>query len=406
MMIERSLTAVKVPTDGGPPLIDMLGETRYGLMRMGRFFLVLRVGATNFLRNLTAASKLEPGKVRLILFRSRTLIGMETFLGVAVIAVAALLVGLSPAKESNGEEGSASFKGVVVSSRAQDVRATLSVSPGTVGPNELTLLVIDAWPRPISDARVILEFDFLGGSQVSAVAEATPLGEGRYSAKGGFLSIVGPWRISASIGRMDKEVVSVPFDVKVSDAVSAQKASGPRASLSLNRPLLLGLGIISIGLGVAGLGVLLVLLANMGQQMRSLGRGAGSFLVIGGIALLVYGGYLTAQGLLAPAELSAGALQNPIPADPASLAAGKAIYENDCVPCHGERGRGDGPLAKTLDPAPVDLGQHMGLHPEGETFLQISQGIPGTAMPAFEGRLTEEERWHVLNYIRTFAKNN
>jgi len=32
MMIERSLTAVKVPTDGGPPLIDMLGETRYGLM--------------------------------------------------------------------------------------------------------------------------------------------------------------------------------------------------------------------------------------------------------------------------------------------------------------------------------------------------------------------------------------
>jgi mono/diheme cytochrome c family protein len=33
-------------------------------------------------------------------------------------------------------------------------------------------------------------------------------------------------------------------------------------------------------------------------------------------------------------------------------------------------------------------------------FDRITQGLPGTAMPAFRDTLTEEERWHVVNYLR------
>jgi mono/diheme cytochrome c family protein len=40
---------------------------------------------------------------------------------------------------------------------------------------------------------------------------------------------------------------------------------------------------------------------------------------------------------------------------------------------------------------------------DGEIFWKITKGITGI-MPSMEKRLTEEERWQVVNYIRTLAK--
>lgn len=96
-------------------------------------------------------------------------------------------------------------------------------------------------------------------------------------------------------------------------------------------------------------------------------------------------------------------LANPIPADPASIAEGQRVYQENCLPCHGESGRGDGPAGLTLNPRPANLWEHMvpGEHTDGELFGWISEGIPGSAMPPFEELLTEEERWHVINYIRS-----
>ena len=34
----------------------------------------------------------------------------------------------------------------------------------------------------------------------------------------------------------------------------------------------------------------------------------------------------------------------------------------------------------------------------------MNEGIPGTAMAALGERLTDDEIWHVVNYIRTFEK--
>src|SRR5256884_6738985 len=48
-------------------------------------------------------------------------------------------------------------------------------------------------------------------------------------------------------------------------------------------------------------------------------------------------------------------LKNPLPASPSNLNAAREIYFDECVQCHGERGQGDGPQAKSHYPLPADL---------------------------------------------------
>jgi mono/diheme cytochrome c family protein len=43
----------------------------------------------------------------------------------------------------------------------------------------------------------------------------------------------------------------------------------------------------------------------------------------------------------------------------------------------------------------------MGLRTDGELFWMITEGHK--PMPAFRGTMTEEQRWHLVDYVRTFA---
>jgi mono/diheme cytochrome c family protein len=96
---------------------------------------------------------------------------------------------------------------------------------------------------------------------------------------------------------------------------------------------------------------------------------------------------------------------NPIPPSTASIETGKTLYQQNCLACHGPTGLGDGPAGLLLNPRPADLQQHMipGVHTDGQIYDWISNGYPGSPMPAFRETLSEEERWHVLNYIRTLV---
>jgi len=86
-----------------------------------------------------------------------------------------------------------------------------------------------------------------------------------------------------------------------------------------------------------------------------------------------------------------------------SLRVGRKVYEANCLICHGPEGRGDGVIAMNFDPKPADLATHAGMHSDFYFFWWISNGIEGTVMPSFESTLSEEERWHLVNYIKTFA---
>ena len=97
---------------------------------------------------------------------------------------------------------------------------------------------------------------------------------------------------------------------------------------------------------------------------------------------------------------------NPFPPTPESLAMGERVYRAQCQACHGADGGGNGPEAATLFPRPTDFVVHFAsrhTHPDGRLYYWISEGMAGTAMPAFRTRLSEAERWHVVNYIKSFA---
>src|SRR6185295_3692625 len=96
---------------------------------------------------------------------------------------------------------------------------------------------------------------------------------------------------------------------------------------------------------------------------------------------------------------------NPIPPNRQSAAAGQAVYEIHCVLCHGASGKGDGPLGLTLNPRPADLTLHAipGVHTDAQLFEWITNGFPGSAMPAWKSQLSDTDRWHLVNFIRTLA---
>src|SRR6478736_2417639 len=92
-----------------------------------------------------------------------------------------------------------------------------------------------------------------------------------------------------------------------------------------------------------------------------------------------------------------------IPSTPPSMARGKELYAQECASCHGMAGHGDGVAAPTLTPPPADLSAHVEL--AGTTpldfYRRISIGVTGTAMPAFESRLTAADRWALALYATT-----
>ena len=94
---------------------------------------------------------------------------------------------------------------------------------------------------------------------------------------------------------------------------------------------------------------------------------------------------------------------NPIHPSASALDAGHSIYMDKCVQCHGQTGKGDGPDAASYYPSPTSLvdAHHMNSVTDGEIFYQISEGRK--PMPAFKRKLTEEQRWQLVLYVRSFA---
>jgi high-affinity iron transporter len=92
-----------------------------------------------------------------------------------------------------------------------------------------------------------------------------------------------------------------------------------------------------------------------------------------------------------------------LPSRPPDLALGAAVYRTSCAGCHGDLGRGDGPLAAGLDPPPANLADWGALSDQSplDYYRRINIGVVGTAMPAFEDRLPAPERWAVALYATT-----
>jgi putative copper export protein/mono/diheme cytochrome c family protein/peroxiredoxin len=93
-----------------------------------------------------------------------------------------------------------------------------------------------------------------------------------------------------------------------------------------------------------------------------------------------------------------------VPYNALSIAHGLQLYDDHCAVCHGTEGYGDGPAAAGLRPRPADLtAKHTADHTAGDIFWWLSYGKLGTAMPGFQDRLSEEERWDLINVVRILS---
>lgn len=92
------------------------------------------------------------------------------------------------------------------------------------------------------------------------------------------------------------------------------------------------------------------------------------------------------------------AKQNPVTANQTSVAVGQKLYTKNCASCHGPSGDGDGRAAAELHIYPAKLSDSHS-ESDGALFWKITNGKK--PMPGYGAKLSETERWSLINYIRT-----
>ena len=101
-----------------------------------------------------------------------------------------------------------------------------------------------------------------------------------------------------------------------------------------------------------------------------------------------------------------GALE--LPTRSLDVAAGRALYERNCASCHGAFGKGDGPAALGMTPAPPPLGDPTAMADVTPALLfrVISVGIAGTPMVGWGDRLAADQRWDIVAYLHALRASD
>lgn len=85
---------------------------------------------------------------------------------------------------------------------------------------------------------------------------------------------------------------------------------------------------------------------------------------------------------------------------PQRIRRGDALYRAQCAQCHGGPGQAPEPYALGLNPPPPPLVTSARERPAAEVYWIIRQGIKMTGMPAWQYRMTDEQIWDVVGYLR------
>jgi mono/diheme cytochrome c family protein len=162
--------------------------------------------------------------------------------------------------------------------------------------------------------------------------------------------------------------------------------------------------------GMVLFGLLALLNRRRGRDVRRVLQSIGA---LGGLTVVAYVLAFTVAPNIPtpPVPFTARFMTNPVPDTTASIDEGRAAYQSHCAVCHGAKALGDGPAAFTLNPRPFNLQLHVPLHAVGEVFYWIRNGVPSTAMPAWQDAknadgtpaLTEEQTWKIVRYLEALA---
>jgi len=363
---------------------EALNNTAYGRTLIVKLIIALpmiMIGAINLLgitpRVKNAAA--NPAGLKhfseVIVDRFRRLITSEITLGAILLISVGVLTSLPPPQVG------AVASGLNNSATVDDLQMAINISPGRVGLNTFSL-TLTANGQPVDDAKeVALRFTPVSGKLPTSEAILSAKGNGQYSLRGANLNLAESWQVQAVVRRQNQFDAFANFDFEL--------GAGGGQTYPWYR--------------LAGGAILLAALAYM-FAFSALSQTRRQLIAAGFVPAFALALVSVAVFSRPPVQPDAGPV-NPIPPNPESIAEGKSLYATLCVPCHGESGKGDGPVGVTLNPRPVDLTLHTvpGAHPDGRLFEWISNGYPGSVMPAFGPALTEDQRWHLVNYIRTLA---
>jgi len=99
------------------------------------------------------------------------------------------------------------------------------------------------------------------------------------------------------------------------------------------------------------------------------------------------------------------------------LITGSGVYKSRCAACHGPEGKGDGPISWNAGAASERYGSAVPLVPAADftapgfsdysqamIYWRITEGVPGTEMPAWGRTLSDDAIWYLVGYIRSLAE--
>jgi putative copper export protein/mono/diheme cytochrome c family protein len=123
-------------------------------------------------------------------------------------------------------------------------------------------------------------------------------------------------------------------------------------------------------------------------------------MILVGVTLVI--GFLPSFRVLLVVAYPTSFFHSPVAYTTDSIARGFALYPDNCAACHGAHGKGDGPAAAALKVPPADLtAAHVLDHSVGDIFWWLTKGVPESGMPGFADRLSEDDRWDLINWVRT-----
>jgi copper transport protein len=363
-----------------------LTTTAYGqtlLVKLVIFTPMLLLGAANLLFTSPRMKKAaqNTGSPSLV-SRFRRMVTSEATLGIAVLLSVGLLTTLPTPSDLNVTAGFEETQS------AEDLEITLAVNPGRVGVNTYTVTVLQDG-RPLDNTKAVeLQFTPTTSGLPPSEVQLTAQGNGTYSVEGAYFGVPDAYQVRVAVRRNDTFDTFANYDLSVGGVSAAASADGQTFAWHQFT------GLLAVFIGVA---FLFALWPFMTSPLRRATMAGAPALLIGSLGIYVF--------LVNPAPPVDFYPANPIPPNSASIANGEALYLENCLPCHGPNGAGDGPVGVSLNPPPADLTEHTapGVHTDGRLYDWITNGFAGSVMPAFQDRLTDEQRWHLVNYIRTFS---
>jgi mono/diheme cytochrome c family protein/uncharacterized membrane protein len=325
--------------------------------------------------------------------RFRRTVLIEATAGLLVLAAAGALTALPRSKDP--QPMAAAAGPLQLTTRSEDLDVALTIDPARSGASTYTVRLAQNG-QPIADAKdVALRFTYLTRGLGAAEAKTTATNDGAYTANGAYLALPGEWQISTAVRRPDAFDVFADYRVRVSldGQIEPLGQEGPIDALTkwLSIYGLMFGGLVAVAFGAAWLFI---------AWQAADHPAALAVLIIPAIIAIPIGVYSI---VTFTREATPGlTLTNPFLPDEESLKTGRDLFGKNCAACHGEQGRGNGPAAADLSSKPPDYGSgHLDIHTDGDIFYWIQNGISqGSPMPAFKDKLTDDEIWHVVNYVR------